>query len=111
METYMTDTAEQKHHYHLVSGEVVFRVPETEDIAVSRMNAMLTTEDSNLTLRHIARAQQALQQNFFKSIESIPEVINVVILSISHLGLMTSEQFNQAPEGMTLQESAPEPVN
>lgn len=86
-----------KHHYHLVSGEVIF-VTKDGNSGCVRLNTMLTSDDGTVPVRQIGRAQQALQMRFFERVgEPEAQVIDVFIVAISHLGVMTAEDFEAQP--------------
>ncbi len=93
-----------KQHYHLVAGEVLF-VNKDGNSGCVRLNTMLTSTDGNVPVRLIGKAQQALQMRFFEQLEDPDlQVVDVFLHGISHLGLMTAEEFSAPPEGYQEQE-------
>lgn len=96
-------------HYHLITGEIVFRRKDSEEINAIRLNGVLADESQKIPVRLLARAQQILQANFFRNMEGQDvQVVDVVVLNFSYLGQFTTEEFHKEPEGMKLQEQAPE---
>lgn len=99
--------ANNKFHYFLVSGEVIFTHPESEGIASMRLNTFLKLNSKVVATRNIAKAQQVLQVRMFERIQDgQAQVQDVYIAGISYLGQMTEEEWTKAPEGMQLQERA-----
>lgn len=100
-------TKQKALHYHLVCGTLMC-ANEDGDISSISLNAILPTEEKFINVPAIGKAQQALQMNFHQRMqgEDAPKVnvVDVVIASISYLGLMTPEKFNETPEGMKLEE-------
>ena len=100
--------------YFLVAGELVF-VDEKDlesKLNVIRVNTVVFNSTGTFSIRQIAHAQQALQQNFFNrmngggtSIEGI-KVVDVVILGFNFCGEFTNEEFNDLPPPVA--EVAPE---
>ena len=94
----------KKQHYHLVAGEVLF-VDKDGNSGCVRLNTMLTSDDGTVPVRLIGKAQQALQMRFFQNLEDTNlEVVDVFLHGISHLGVMTEEEFSAPPEGTREQE-------
>ena len=58
-----------KQHYYLVAGEVHFRTPD-DQLGSVRLNTMLTVNKPAVGLAQIAKAQQALQVNFFQRLDA-----------------------------------------
>lgn len=99
----------KKLHYFLVCGKIVFQTNEGESGEVT-LNAMVTHDNRNVPARLIGKAQQALQMHFFKQIEDpTVKVLDVPILTFTHLGLMTEKEFHAAPDGMKLAEKVVDP--
>ena len=103
-------------HYHMFAGEVLFEMKHGEEVEVGslRVNAMVTDHSKQIPVRLLGKAQQALQLRFVKqhiNEEDLDKlrIIDCVILNISYLGFFTEEEFNQAPEGMKLQEKTASP--
>lgn len=99
------------HHHHLIYGEIVFKYKDHEQIHSTRVNGVLITSDQKITIRQLGRAQQTLQLNFHQRMqdESI-QVLDVILADFSYLGLMTKKEFEQPPQGTTLQLKAQAPV-
>lgn len=95
------------HHYFLISGTILFTMGEGEDEQISTMiaNAIVRHDDTKFPAHKLGKAQQ----NLFKSMmmklpeEARPGIIarDIVIQSVSYLGLMTEEEFQAEPELLT----------
>ncbi len=92
---------DKKHHYYLVSGEIMYKHPEAADsIGTIRLNTMLQLERNIVRHREIGKAQQMIQLHFFNRMNDPAfEVIDVFVYAISYLGHMTEGEFQLAPEG------------
>lgn len=94
-----------RQHYHLVAGEIVFRMTEDDPPSALRLNSVIISDDGRIPVRLLSRAQQSLQMQFHKRFEGLPpKVLDVVVVGLFPLGLFTKEEFNAAPEGMALRE-------
>jgi len=103
--------ANNKFHYFLVSGEVIFTHPDSDGIASMRLNTFLKLNSKVVSTRNIAKAQQVLQVRMFERIQDEKaEVMDVYIAGISYLGHMTEEEWAKPPEGMQVQERAAAPA-
>ncbi len=97
-----------KHHY-LIAGELVFKSPEMETVNGMRANGILLTDETNLGIAAIGKAQQVLQANFFQKMQDPTLIIiDVIITGLIYIGFMTEEEFKRTPPGMVQQEKAPE---
>ena len=90
-----------KAQYHsLVAAKVLFVVTGVVDekgdpIAQTvELNTIVRSDKPTITAKNIAQAQQAVQLNLHNMVEGEVNVANVIILGISPLGLMTTEEFN-----------------
>lgn len=102
-------------HYNLFAGEVTFRIED--DIHTARVNTIVTTKKSAISFSVIGQAQQQMQAFLHERMQNdakaagiaVPpmEFLDVVILGITWLGVMTKEEFNAPPEGMTMAEQEP----
>jgi len=95
------------HHYHLITGEVIFRNVKTEEVNAVRVNGILADEGKQIPVRLIAKSQQILQANFVKKAEvEIAEIqiLDCIILNITYLGEFTPEEFHKEPEGLKAKE-------
>lgn len=99
-------------HYYLVSGTVLFTVPDQEMLMNVPLNATIQMNKKlPITVQDLGRAQVALQHNLMNQIG--PEeflkinVQNVVMNGFVYLGLMSEEEFNKPPEGTQLAEMNP----
>lgn len=94
----------EKKHYFLIAGTVYFEAEEGPVSAIS-LNAISTSTTKNVPARMLGRAQQGLQVNLHKKIDGVPvKIRDVVITNVCHLGHMTEEEFQKAPEGTELKE-------
>jgi len=87
-------------HYALVSGKVVFRRNESEDIEEQYINTTIVGDQPNITAVQIARAQQGIQMLLFQRIGVDITVLDVFIMSISQLGRMTNEKFMEGMDAL-----------
>lgn len=95
----------KKYNHFLVAGKIVFTTPEIEgEMTDITLNAIITGEGTNIPVRAIGKAQQALQLLFHnRTQDPNVKVLDVVVVNIIHLGRMTKEEFQEPPEGMVLQ--------
>lgn len=86
---------EQKQHYFLVAGEIIFTTPaeKGEEFHQINMNAILTSDTRNLKVSDLGRAQQYLQMAFLKGVQVQPDIKNVILLNLKYLGQFTEEEF------------------
>lgn len=97
----------EKHHW-LIAGNVV-AVAGKGQVGQKGLNTMVRTSTRHFTRADIAKGQEALMQRFLEETpkEQAGKIVDVFIISISHLGLMTQEEFDgpfsapttSAPEG------------
>lgn len=96
--------ATQKHHF-LIAGELVFLQKESEEVNGIRANGILITDDTNIGVSAIGKAQQVLQMNFFKKMgDSSLTIVDVIVMNLMYLGFMTEEEFKKTPPGLQQQE-------
>ena len=91
-------------HHYLVTGSILLRAGENNDISQITLNAMVRSDIKNIPMRLIGRAQQALQMMLHnRMIEDgqTPdyEIVDVVVINMLYCGFMTEEQFAATPEG------------
>ena len=101
--------SEKKHHY-MIAGKIVFnQKDQPERINSIDLNGILIIDQPYINVASIGKAQQILQMHFHKNVgdASLVNVLDVVVLQFSHLGLMTQQEFEAVPAGMKLQEKAP----
>lgn len=89
---------EEKHFYHIVSGQVVFlatQEDDTKEIRNAMLNVLAPLENSQISLAQLGAMQQQLQRALFQKLGSNEgiEILDVVIISISPLGHMTKKEF------------------
>lgn len=93
-----------RHHY-LITGEIVFKARDMETVNGMRANGILLTENTNIGVAAIGKAQQVIQMNFFQKMnDPTLIVIDVIILGMTYLGHMTEEEFKRVPPGMVQKE-------
>lgn len=94
-----------REQYNMVAGEVVFKMNEPDaHMNALRLNCVVKTPDSRIAVKELARAQQALQMQFFQRMGTTElTVLDVVILAIMPLGWFTEEEFNATPAGSQIQ--------
>lgn len=97
----MTDE-ESKHHF-LIAGELVFTQEGNDEVNAIRVNGVLLTDQTNLPVASLGKAQQVLQANFYERMKGQKvDVVDVILINITYLGQMTQEEFYKNPEGMGL---------
>jgi hypothetical protein len=103
-------TAEKskKAHHFLLAGEIVFRLKaEPDGVHAIRLNAVVTHDTGDFPARMIGRGQQALQMHFFKRFQpNDVDIVDVVLMHVSDLGYMTTEEFSKPAEPTELQAQA-----
>lgn len=98
-------------YHHLVVGKIIFALlkegqteeDENLDIHAIELNAVITTADGNVGANALGRAQQSLQMHHMKRAGEMAQYIrvqDVVVIGLSHLGLMTDEEFAYIPPAM-----------
>lgn len=97
---------EVKSYHYLVVGNVIIEVEG--NIQAVPQNAMILTDQPEIGVHQLGKAQQALQLTLQKKLGEMPNVVDVIITNLVMLGFMTSEQFNHRPEGLQVQERAKE---
>lgn len=87
-------------HYWLVAGKVKFHMKDDEQkIGESEHNTLVLTDSKFFNEKSIAEAQHGLQMSFEKKIPmEIVSVVDVFILSVSHLGHMNQGEFTAGME-------------
>lgn len=97
-------------HYYLLTGEVVFRQAQDEDVINSiRSNGVLATDVTNIGTAILGKAQQIIQLNFHNKMKDTSlEILDVIILNMTYLGYMTADEFAAPPVGTKLQEKTTE---
>ena len=102
-----TQAKQQKMHYHMCSGTVIFTNVKTPEVVdSSTLNAVIVTETQKINTQGLANLQRQLQMQLHNRAgdDVALNVLDVVILNISPLGHMTSDEFLQVGE------FAPKPV-
>lgn len=97
----------KKYHFHLITGEIVFRHQKDENSQINaiRVNGVLADENRALPARLLGKAQQILQLNFHNHMQDASiEVLDVVLVNFSHLGEFTEAEFHATPEGTKLKQ-------
>lgn len=86
-------------HYHLVSGQILYQVDGENGPGIITLNSLVKTEDGKLNLQMIGRAQQVLQANFLKKVGEVKvQIVDVIILAITNLGVFTEDEFTRSSE-------------
>lgn len=101
---------ESKHHF-LIVGEVVFRMPNEEEVRAAKVNGVLVTDSRNVGSAHLGKCQQIVQLHFRQSLPDPKiQVVDVVLLNIDYLGEMTEEEFLGPNAVQEQPEAKPAPV-
>lgn len=98
-----TVEAQIRQHYHLVSGSVVIVISE-DNVQALPVNALLITDDGQLNFHGMNKAQMALQATLANKLGDVPKVVDVILHSISHLGVFTPEEWSHVPGDLDIQE-------
>lgn len=101
--------SELKHHW-LAAGQVI----TADSKGVERQkgfNTLLLTEVHAITRSDLANTQKAMMYRFVNEAKQIKgaNIVDVFVLSISHLGLMSKEEFNSGFSDEIAQEAKPAP--
>ena len=97
-----------KQHYFLISGTVMFSFPNPEqpdqpNISSVPCNAIVRHDDTNFPAHKLGKAQQNLHKSFAlkmpEEVRPALQVHDIIVMAVSHLGEMTEEEFQAAPEG------------
>lgn len=90
----MTDT-NQKEHYYLVAAEVIHHpAADSSQLAANKLNTVLTTKEQVVGAKDLGRAQAGIQQQLHMKTQGREvKVLDVVILTVTHLGYMTATEF------------------
>lgn len=98
-----------KLHYFLITGQIMFKdnsLPEQVSVNAVNTNAVMTSSQSTIPARGIAKAQQASQQAFIQRMDGLENIniLDVIIMNIVYLGEFTQEDFQAPPAGVQVQE-------
>lgn len=83
-------------HYWMASAEVYYcpKGKMAEGVTPATVNVIFTTALMQINSKDLGKAQQGAQQQFFQRAGEIQiDIVDVVFNTISHLGLMTAEDF------------------
>ena len=103
--------SEKAHEYVLITGELVFVDPAVENCLPNaiRANGVMVLPERKINRFAMGKAQQILQANFFQKMGEVQvNVVDVVLINFTWLGRMTPGEFSKTPEGLKMQERAPE---
>lgn len=105
----MAKANDKRQHHTLITAEIVFRhkADEAGNVHAIRANGVMASTSKEITAFLIGKAQQIVQMNFHTRMQGEAaevEILDVVIINLSYLGLMTTEEFKAVPEGAKLQE-------
>jgi len=100
-----------KFHFYLIAGTVGFTIanpenPDPESVQLSSLpvNAIVRHTEPVFPAAKLAKAQQNLHKSLLlklpPEIHEMLMVQDIIISNVSHLGLMTEEEFQAPPEGM-----------
>lgn len=96
-------TNEESKHHFLITGEIVFTEKSSDEVNAIRVNGVLLTDQTNLPVASLGKAQQVLQANFHERMKGQKiDVVDVILTNITYLGQMTQDEFYKNPEGMEL---------
>lgn len=92
------ETVIKKYHW-MVSAQVVFVLPDTQEGSVITMNTMLLTDEPVVNYKDMARAQHTLRVSLDQRFDTAVDLKDIVFLAFSNLGLMSEPEFGA---GMTV---------
>jgi hypothetical protein len=102
-----------RQHHWLVAGEITFSMKQEDgsfEQHLAKQNCVVFSTENRIRVQELGKAQQTLQMQLFSKmgsdkamLENI-EVTNVVILGFIYCGHMTQAEFNEAPQGLIVQE-------
>lgn len=95
-----------KYHHHLICAEIVFTHDDEGSFPNAiRTNGVLITQEREIPVASLGKAQQIVQMNFHQRMQDEKiKVVDVVLMNFSYLGQFTKEEFHKTPEGVKLQE-------
>lgn len=96
-------------HHHLVAAQLVFQTTPDAPFQQVILNTTIRTANDYVTAADLARAQQGVQMQLHQQLSEPAIVTNVIIMSVSHLGLMTDEQFISELDRMREQAASGQP--
>ncbi|RWB40485.1 MAG: hypothetical protein EOQ44_25445 [Mesorhizobium sp.] len=101
-----------KSHFWLVAAQVVVLNPKTGEQRVS-LNALINTPAQVFTRGDLAKAQKAVLGRFGSTAQLGKEdqVADVFIISISHLGETSPEEFHAGFDMPAAPQAAPQAAN
>ena len=82
----------KKYHW-MVSAQVVFTIPGSEDGSVLMMNTMLLTDEPVVTYKDLARANHSLKVSLDQRLQATVVLKDIIIVAASNLGLMSQPEF------------------
>jgi hypothetical protein len=103
--------SEKAEEYVLITGEIVFIDPKVERAFPNaiRANGVMMLSERKLNRYAMGKAQQVLQANFHQKMGEVEvQVVDVVLFNFTWLGRMTPGEFSKMPDGLKIQERAPE---
>lgn len=93
-----------KKHYFLIAAEVVFTAKkQPTEFQSLRLNGVVSNTENAFPAAMIGRGQQVAQMHFFKRMgehAADTEIMDVVLINVTHLGEFTEEEFNTLPSEM-----------
>jgi len=108
----LTKSPKDKFHFYLVAGNVIIDPDGSgENVQAIPVNGMLRTDTRDLGVHQIAKAQQALQISLSQKMGEVVNAVDVIIVSIIHLGYMTEEVFQERPAGVKIERKSGEIID
>lgn len=98
----MTEQTVIKKFHWMVSAQVVFVVPGSDEASVLMMNTMLLTDKPVVSYKDLARVNHSLRVSLDQRFETTVDLRDIVIVSASNLGLMSEPEFQ---DGMVPKEA------
>lgn len=89
----MTEQTVVKKYHWMVSAQVVFVVPGSDEASVLMMNTMLLTDESFVTYKDLARVNHTLRVSLDQRFETTVDLKDIVVIAASNLGLMSEPEF------------------
>lgn len=104
----MSKNSKQPLYHFLIAGKVIF-VTEEGNPGTQELNCVITSPTNTFPSKLIGKAQQTLQYRFAKQIGEEVKVnfLDVFIQSVSPLGRMTEDVFNEIEDAPKPKPEAP----
>jgi hypothetical protein len=87
-------SANKAQHRYMLAIQVTFKDQQGE-MGQGIVNVVMAGDEPALSVQALARGQQSAVAQLSEKIQYVPEVLQVVYLSINYIGRMTDDKFNE----------------